>query len=37
MPSLAGMGGRHSGSGKNAAKKNKRKPPPNFKLPFGRS
>ncbi len=37
MPSLAGMGGRHSGSGKNAAKKNKRKPPPNFKLPFGRN
>ncbi len=37
MPSLAGLGGRHSGSGKNAAKKNKRKPPPNFKLPFGRN
>ena len=37
MPSLAGLGGRHSGSGKNASKKNKRKPPPNFKLPFGRN
>ena len=37
MPSLGAMGGRHSGSGKNAAKKNKRKPPPNFKLPFGRN
>ncbi len=37
MPSLAGMGGRHSGSSKNSAKKNKRKPPPNFKLPFGRN
>jgi len=37
MPSLAGMGGRHSGSNKNSSKKNKRKPPPNFKLPFGRN
>ncbi len=37
MPSLAGMGGRHSGSGKNSSKKNKRKPPPPFKLPFGRN
>ena len=36
MPSLAGMGGRHSGSSKNNSK-NKRKPPPNFKLPFGRN
>ena len=37
MPSLAGMGGRHSGSNKSSSKKNKRKPPPNFKLPFGRN
>ena len=37
MPSLAGVSGRHSGSNKNSSKKNKRKPPPNFKLPFGRS
>jgi len=36
-PSLAGIGGRHSGSNKNSSKKNKRKPPPNFKLPFGRN
>ncbi|MGI4792088.1 MAG: signal recognition particle protein [Janthinobacterium lividum] len=35
MPSLASMGGRHSGSNKSNSK-NKRKPPPNFKLPFGR-
>ena len=36
MPSLPGMGGKHSGSNKTASKKNKRKPPPGFKLPFGR-
>ena len=36
MPSLPGMGGKHSGSNKAASKKNKRKPPPGFKLPFGR-
>ena len=35
MPSLAGMSGRHSGSNKSHSK-NKKKPPPNFKLPFGR-
>ena len=39
MPSLAGMTGRHRGSGKNAAKNsaNKRKAAPGFKFPFGRS
>ncbi len=36
MPSLPGMGGKHGGSNKTASKKNKRKPPPSFKLPFGR-
>ena len=36
MPSLAGMGGKHAGSNKNAASKNKKKQPSNFKLPFGR-
>ena len=37
MPALPGMpggGGKHSGSNKSS--KNKRKPPPGFKLPFGR-
>ncbi|MDQ2800745.1 MAG: signal recognition particle protein, partial [Armatimonadota bacterium] len=36
MPSMRGLtggGGKHAGSNK----KNKRKPPPGFKLPFGRS
>ena len=36
MPALPGMGGKHSGSNKTASKKNKRKPPPGFKFPFGR-
>ncbi len=36
MPSLPGMGGKHGGSNKTASKKNKRKPSPSFKLPFGR-
>lgn len=36
MPGLPGMGGKHGGSNKTASKKNKRKPPPSFKLPFGR-
>jgi len=36
MGGLPGMGGKHSGSNKTASKKNKRKPPPSFKLPFGR-
>jgi len=36
MPGLPGMGGKHGGSNKTASKKNKRKPPPTFKLPFGR-
>lgn len=37
MPSLPGLSaGRHGGSNKTASKKNKRKPPPGFKFPFGR-
>jgi len=39
MPSLPGMpgaAGKHSGSNKTASKKNKRKPSPGFKFPFGR-
>ena len=37
MPAMPGMGGgKHSASNKSAANKNKRKPPPGFKLPFGR-
>jgi signal recognition particle subunit SRP54 len=36
MPSLPGLGGKHGGSNKTASKKNKRKPPPSFKFPFGR-
>ncbi len=40
MPQMPGMpslgGGKHSGSNKTASKKNKRKPAPGFKFPFGR-
>ncbi len=37
IPGLPGMGGgKHSGSNKSASKKNKRKPAPGFKFPFGR-
>jgi signal recognition particle subunit SRP54 len=36
MSGLPGMGGKHGGSNKTASKKNKRKAPPTFKLPFGR-
>ena len=36
MPSLPGMAGKHGGSNKTASKKNKRKPAPGFKFPFGR-
>ena len=36
IPGMPGMGGKHSGSNKTASKKNKRKPAPGFKFPFGR-
>ena len=35
LPGMPGGGGKHSGSNK-SSNKNKRKPPPGFKLPFGR-
>ncbi len=36
LPSLPGMTTRRGGSNKTPSSKNKRKPPPTFKLPFGR-
>lgn len=38
MPSLAGLGGggKHAAGSKNKNSKNKRKPPPGYKFPFGR-
>ena len=36
MPSLPGMGGRGGKAAGKSSAKNKRKPPPGFKFPFGR-